>query len=159
MLCVRDGWAEAPEASRREAADHAREALEAGENDPGVVANAAFVLARLGEDIGAMIGLVGRALALNPSYARGWCVSSNLRIFAGQPDLAIKHLETSLPEPAQAYGSAPIPDMGRLDEMRAILARLRAITPPVVPSDLPFRNPEDRELFLSGLRRAAGEVT
>ena len=49
--------------------------------------------------------------------------------------------------------------MGRLDEARAIVARLRAITPLVVPSDLPLRNPEDRELFLSGLRLAAGEAT
>jgi len=49
--------------------------------------------------------------------------------------------------------------MGRLDEARAIVARLRAITPLVVPSDLPFRNPEDRELFLSGLRLAAGDET
>src|SRR5260370_15445743 len=47
--------------------------------------------------------------------------------------------------------------MGRLDEARAIVARLRALTPVVVPSDVPFRNPEDRELFLSGLRLAAGE--
>ena len=43
-----------------------------------------------------MIGLVDRALALNPSYARGWYLSGILRIFAGQPDLAIEHLETSL---------------------------------------------------------------
>jgi len=27
-----------------------------------------------------------------------------------------------------------------------------------VPSDLPWRNPEHRELYLSGLRRAAGEA-
>jgi hypothetical protein len=44
----------------------------------------------------------------------------------------------------------------RLDEARAIVARLRAITPQIVPSDLPWRNPEDRELYLSGLRLAAG---
>jgi hypothetical protein len=49
--------------------------------------------------------------------------------------------------------------MGRLDEARAIVARLRAITPLVVPKDPPFRNPEHRELFLSGLRLAAGEAT
>ena len=49
--------------------------------------------------------------------------------------------------------------MGRLDEARAIVARLRAITPLVVPSELPYRNPEDRELFLSGLRLAIGEAT
>ena len=49
--------------------------------------------------------------------------------------------------------------MGRFDEARAIVARLRTITPQVVPSVLHFRNPEDRELFLSGLRLAAGEAT
>jgi hypothetical protein len=48
--------------------------------------------------------------------------------------------------------------MGRLDEARAIVARLRAMTPQVVPSDLPSGNPEYRELFLSGLRLAAGEA-
>ena len=48
--------------------------------------------------------------------------------------------------------------MGRLDEARAIVARLRAITPRIVPSILPWRNPEDRELLLSGLRMAMGEV-
>jgi hypothetical protein len=49
--------------------------------------------------------------------------------------------------------------MGRLDEARAIVARLRTITSRVTPSDLPYRNPEHRELFLSGLRLAAGERT
>jgi adenylate cyclase len=48
--------------------------------------------------------------------------------------------------------------MGRLDEARAIVARLRAITAQVAPSDLPWRNPEDRELALSGLRLAADEA-
>jgi hypothetical protein len=48
---------------------------------------------------------------------------------------------------------------GPADEARAIVARLRTITPLVVRSDLPFRNPDDRELFLSGLRLAAGEET
>jgi hypothetical protein len=41
---------------------------------------------------------------------------------------------------------------------RAIVARLRATTPLIVPSDLPLRNPEDRDLLLSGLRLAAGEA-
>jgi hypothetical protein len=47
--------------------------------------------------------------------------------------------------------------MGRLDEARAILARLRLITPLVVPPDRPHRNPADHELLLSGLRLAVGE--
>ena len=49
--------------------------------------------------------------------------------------------------------------MGRLDEARAIVARLRAIAPLVMPSDMPLRNPQYRELFLSGLRLALGETT
>jgi hypothetical protein len=49
--------------------------------------------------------------------------------------------------------------MGRLDEARAILARLRAVASQVTPSYLPWRKPEDRELLLSGLRLATGQTT
>ena len=49
--------------------------------------------------------------------------------------------------------------MGRVDEARAIVERLRNITPVVVPSATNYRNPEHRELYLSGLRLAAGEAT
>ena len=49
--------------------------------------------------------------------------------------------------------------MGRLDEAREIINRLRAMTPVVVPSAMHWRNPEHRELYLSGLRLAAGEAT
>ena len=198
LRLVTDGWAEAPETSPRKARDLARQALQVGENDPGILAIAAQVLAQFGEDIGAMMGLVDRALALNPSFARGWNLSGLLRVWAGQPDLAIEHLETSLRlsprermgQPLVVLGMAyffkhqfdqaaaklllAIQDdpgfppsyralaacyahMGRLDAACTIVARLRIITPLLVPSDLPFRNPEDRELFLSGLRLAAGE--
>ena len=43
-----------------------------------------------------MIALVDRALALNPHYARGWSVSGNLRLWAGQPGIAIEHVEAAL---------------------------------------------------------------
>ena len=48
--------------------------------------------------------------------------------------------------------------MGRLEDAREIVERLRAITPVVVPGAVPLRKPEHRELFLSGLRLAAGEA-
>jgi TolB-like protein/class 3 adenylate cyclase len=200
MRLVNDGWADNPETSRGMAADLARQALQVAQNDPGTLANAAQVLAYFGENIDAMIALVDRALALNPSFARGWFRSGVLRVWAGQPDLAIEHIEISLRlsprermgQPLVAMGQAylvkrqfdeaaaklllSIQDhpgypnsyralascyahMGRLDEARAIVARLRAVTSQVVPSDLPYRNPEHRELYLSGLRLAAGETT
>ena len=195
-----NGWAKEPESNRRKGIDVARQALQATQNDPGVLANAALALVQFGEDIGAMIGLVDRALALNPSYARGWYLSGLIRMFAGQHDLAIEHVETALRlsprermgQPLSAIGTAylfkhqfeeaavklllSIQDhpgfphsyralsacyahLGRLDEAREIVAKLRAITPQVMPSDLPFRSPEDREFFLSGLRLAADEVS
>jgi adenylate cyclase len=49
--------------------------------------------------------------------------------------------------------------MGRLDVAREMVTRLKTITPVVVPSIILYRNPEHRELFLSGLRLAAGEAT
>jgi adenylate cyclase len=69
--------------------------LVAGE-DPTVLVNAAFALGYFGEDINAMIALVDRALALNPSSARGWHASGTLRLWAGQLELAIEHERTSL---------------------------------------------------------------
>jgi tetratricopeptide (TPR) repeat protein len=199
LRLVVEGWAEEPGTSRRKASDLARQALQAAEDDPGILANAAQVLARFGEDIGTMISLVDRALALNPSYARGWFVSGLLRVWAGQPDLGIEHVETSVRlSPRERIGSTqfvigmayffkrrfdeaaskllasfqdhpgyPQPyrflaacyaHMGRIEEARAIVARLRTITPLVVPNELPERNPEHRELLLSGLRLAVDEA-
>ncbi len=48
--------------------------------------------------------------------------------------------------------------MGRLDKAREIVRRLRAITPAVMEPATRYRKPELRELFLSGLRLAAGEA-
>lgn len=49
--------------------------------------------------------------------------------------------------------------LGRLDEARAAAARLRSITPIVVMDVGVYRNPELRELLLSGLRLAASEAS
>jgi len=49
--------------------------------------------------------------------------------------------------------------MGRLDEAREVIRRLRVITPVVVPSICELRKPEHRELYLSALQLAAAEAT
>jgi adenylate cyclase len=169
-------------------------------DDPGILANAAHALAYFGEDIGAMMALVDRALALNPSFARGWNLSGVLRYWAGQPDIAIPHIKAALRlSPRARIGTTlaaigcahflsrrfddAAPDlllaiqddpshttpyrflaacyahMGRLDEAHEIVERLRAIAPVVIPDASYLRNPEHRELYLSGLRLAAGEGT
>jgi len=196
---LHDGRSEDRSADRLKGVDFARRALEAAGDDPGILANAAQALAYFGEDIGAMMALVDRALALNPNYARGWQVSGILRAWAGQPDIAIERVEaalrlsprarvgTSLNVIGQAHflsrrfdeavpklllaiqedPSFPNPyrvlaacyaHMGRLDDAREVITRLRAVTSLVIPEASRFRNAEHRELFLSGLRLAMGEA-
>ena len=46
--------------------------------------------------------------------------------------------------------------MGRLEEAREMVERLRALTPSVVPTAEHWRDPQQRELYLSGLRLAVG---
>jgi adenylate cyclase len=197
LLAV-SGSTEDPEAERRTSVDLARRALLIGPDDPDVLAPAAFVLGCFGEDIDVALGLIDHCCSLNPSCARGWYSSGVLRIFAGQPDLALEHLERLLrlssrdrltdyltgigeafffsrqfdeaaakllasleraPRFPVTYRvlAACYAHMGKLDEAREIVERLRAITPLVVPSATYYRKPEHRELFLSGLRLAAGE--
>jgi TolB-like protein len=192
------GWTEDPEAARRTSVDLARQALRVGPDDPNVLALVAFVLGYFGEDIDVAIGLIDHGLTLNPSFAAGWHWSGVLRIFAGQPGLALQHFETFLrlsprdrialylssigeahffnrrfEEAAEnllaSLERAPgfpityrvlascLVHMGRLDDARQMIARLRAITPVVMEPATRYRNPELRELFLVGLRLAASE--
>ena len=201
-VCLRslsDGHSQNPEAERRKGIDFARRALGVADNDPGVLANAALALAYFGEDIGAMMALVDRALTLNPSYARGWHISGIVRLWAGQPDIAIRHTEAALrlsprarigpslsvighahffnrrfdeavpklilaiqedPTGTISYRilAACYAHMGQLQQARETVERLRAITPVLFPDASHFRNPEQRELYLSGLRLALGET-
>jgi TolB-like protein len=194
-----NGWTDDRETNRRIGVNLARQALRVGGDDPDVLAPAAFVLARFGEDIDAAIALVDRSLVLNPSFARGWACSGYIRMFAGQPDLSIKHFETALrlsPRDRKAsylmgigmaqffagrfeeaaatlqlslqelphYSNAHrflascYAQMGRLDEAREVIKRLRDITPIVMPNLTTYWNLEQREFYLNGLRMAAGEA-
>jgi adenylate cyclase len=203
VCCFRllfDDRSEDREADRLKGVAFARRALEVAGDDPASVANAAQALAYFGEDIGAMMVLVDRALALNPNYARGWHVSGNIRLWAGQLDIAVEHMEAALRlSPRARVGTVlaaigaghsyarrfdeavpkllvaiqedpgyPLPyrhlaacyaHMGRLDDAREMVRRLRAITSVVIPDTSHLRNAEHRELLLSGLRLAAGEAT
>ena len=193
------GWINDAGANRDEALRLTRRALAAARDDPVVLAYGAYVLAYFGEDIVAANALIDRALELNPSFAVGWWRSGWLRLWAGQPDLAIKQFETGLrlsprvrmhdpflgigvghffarryhearemllrsmqenPNwvPSYRFLASCYAQMGRLGEAREIIERLRTLTDVVVPHATHWRNAEHRELYLEGLRLAAGEV-
>lgn len=158
------------EENRRAAVGLARDALVAAADDPGVLGRAAMVLGRFGEDIDAALALIDRALVLNPSLAYGWYWSGWLHLFVGQAELAIEHFETSMRLILGGRGGsiwlgwAWLISSVTASRMRwrrsAIDPQAAGSTHPVVvPSANPFRRPDHLELFLSGLRLAAGEAT
>jgi adenylate cyclase len=198
VLMDSNDWPSDREANRRAGVDLARRALQVAGDEPSVVAYAAAVLGYFEPDIDAAIRLMERPLSLNPSFAFGWLLSGFLKLWAGQPDLAIPDLENSLrlnPHDRRAFQLTGIgiahffnrrfddaieklsvsleelssyvatyrflassyAHLGWLDEAREIIERLRRLTPVVVPAVPPYRNREQRELYLSGLRLAAGE--
>jgi len=195
-----NGWTDDRETNRHAGLDLARRALRVAADDPDLLARGAYLLGYFGEDIDAAIGLMDRALVSGPSLAHGWFWSAFLRLFAGQPDIAIDHFERyrrlsphdpllprclsgigtahffnrrfeeaaklllmSLEElptyaPTYRFLAASYAHLGRLDEARAIVARLRRITGDVETNARRwFRNPENRELILSGLRLATSD--
>ncbi|HEU0217253.1 MAG TPA: tetratricopeptide repeat protein [Stellaceae bacterium] len=200
MQLSSDASASDRDAIREKGIDFGHRALGVAGSAPGVLADAAYALACFGEDIHAMIALVDRALAFNPSYARGWQISGFLRLWAGQTDLAIEHAGRALRLSPRALAgvtswligaalffsrrfeeavsrlrvameempvfptsyrflAACYAHLGLLDEARATIARLRALSPEVIPTyPLPFRDPQHRELYFSGLRLAMGET-
>jgi TolB-like protein len=199
LCCMRlriDGRSKDYDADKEKGIDYARRALRAASDDPGVLANAALALSWANEDLDVVIALVERALALNPSYARGWYISGMLRWLAGELDLAIEHGETALrlgprgrvglihnllggallhagrfaealpklllaiqdepdmPTPHRILASC-YAHLGRREEARAVMARLRKLTTLTEYPGTEFRNPAYRDLLLSGLRLAA----
>jgi adenylate cyclase len=107
-----DGSSTDPVSDSRKGADFARRALHVAGEDPGTLANAAYSLAYFGEDIDSMMALVDRALALNPSFARGWHISGVLKVWAGQFEAAIEHLETALRLSPRARVGASLSTIG-----------------------------------------------
>jgi adenylate cyclase len=216
--CTKD-----PAINLRQGTDLARRALRIARDDPDVLGRAAHAFAYFGEDIDAAIALVDRARELNPSFALGWFRSGWLRLWRGEPDLAIEHFQASLrlsprnPIAASFLGigvghvlsrhfeearvmllrslqesPSSVPPhrwlavccahMGRLEEAREMINRLRTIMLDTEPGVSPYssaehreaiqdhlravlrngasqyRNPEHRELYLSGLRLVLGEM-
>jgi adenylate cyclase len=67
-----NGWSNNPDVNRQMGISLARRALQVAGDDANVLSAAGFVLAYFGEEIDVAMGLVDRALALNPSLARAW---------------------------------------------------------------------------------------
>jgi TolB-like protein/class 3 adenylate cyclase/tetratricopeptide (TPR) repeat protein len=84
-------WLVDPEKEAAEALRLAKRALEVGRDDAFVLAPVALTLLMCSGDVETAVTLVDRALKINPNLAHGWSNSGWIRVFSGNPDLAIEH--------------------------------------------------------------------
>jgi adenylate cyclase len=99
------------------------------------------------------------ALRLSPRARVGWSHADlgaayflSRRFGEAVPELRLVIQEDPSLPLAHRFLAACYAHMGRLDEAREIVARLRAITPVVIPDVSYLRKPQHRELYRSGLR-------
>jgi adenylate cyclase len=109
---------------------------------------------------------IATAVRLSPHdmAARAVFASGLAYFMAGRFEEARAKLLSSLQEfpgwaPNYRFLAACCAQLGRMDEAREFVRRLRDITPVVLPDASHWRDPEQRELYLSGLRLAIGEET
>jgi adenylate cyclase len=105
-----------------------------------------------------------KSLRLNPRDLGGATLMANgvAHFFARRLDQARAMLWLSLQHhpgwvPTYRFLAACYGHLGQLDEAKIVIERLRALTPVVLPSAHHWRDPEQREFYLSGLRLAMNE--
>ena len=106
-----------------------------------------------------------RSLRLDPRDPNGRILMAKgiAHFFARHLDQARTMLLLSLQEhpdwvPTNRFLAACYARLGQLDEAKIIVTRLRALTPVVLPSADHWRDPEQREFYLSGLRLAMSKT-
>jgi TolB-like protein/Tfp pilus assembly protein PilF len=86
------GWIADRMQETAECARLARRAAELAKDDAAALSKAAHAIASVARDIDSGAVFIDQALKLNPNLAAGWYVSGWIRLFLGDPDVAIEHL-------------------------------------------------------------------
>jgi TolB-like protein/Tfp pilus assembly protein PilF len=87
-----NGWMADREREIVETARLARRAVELDKDDAVALSCGGFALAYVVGELEAGVAFIDRALLLNPNLATAWIVSGWVRVWLGQPEVAIEHL-------------------------------------------------------------------
>src|SRR6266404_6319040 len=91
-----NGWSSGTANEIAEASRLAQRALELGKDDASVLCGSGWTLAFVVRDLGVGAALVDRALMLNSNLAEAWRCSGWMRIWLGDPKLAIEHFARAM---------------------------------------------------------------
>jgi len=95
------GWMVEHVQESEEATRLARKAVHLGGDDPVALCMGGYALAFVAHEFDDAAAFMDRGLAVNPNLAQAWVLSSWLRIWRGEPDLALDHV-------AQAMRLSPV---------------------------------------------------
>jgi TolB-like protein/DNA-binding SARP family transcriptional activator/Tfp pilus assembly protein PilF len=87
-----NGWMADREEEIAETARLARRAVELDKDDAAALSCGGFALAYVVGELDAGVAFIDRALLLNPNLASAWIVSGWVRVWLGEPEVAIEHL-------------------------------------------------------------------
>jgi TolB-like protein len=79
-----------------EATRLAREAVLLGKDDPVALCMGGYALAFIALEFDEAAALMERGLAVNPNFALAWTLSAWLRVWRGEPNLALEHAERAM---------------------------------------------------------------
>jgi TolB-like protein len=85
------GWISDQAGESAEGVRLARTAVNLGADDSFALGMGAYALAFLAREFDNAAAFMDRALAVNPNLARAWMLSAWLRVWRGEPDLALEH--------------------------------------------------------------------
>ncbi|WP_171708613.1 adenylate/guanylate cyclase domain-containing protein [Bradyrhizobium archetypum] len=95
------GWMVEDTQESAEATRLARKAVHLGGDDPVALCMGGYALAFVAHEFDDAAAFMDRGLVVNPNLAQAWMLSSWLRIWRGEPDLALDHV-------AQAMRLSPV---------------------------------------------------
>jgi tetratricopeptide (TPR) repeat protein len=90
------GWLTEPASETAEGTRLARRALELGRSDPPILTMGGFGLAYLEGDLDFGGASLDRAVELNPNYASAWALGGWIRVWRGEADAAIEHVQRAI---------------------------------------------------------------
>ena len=85
------GWMDDRIQESAEAVRLARKAVLLGEDDPVALCMGGYALALIAREFDDAAAFMDRGLAVNPNLGRSWILSAWLRVWRGEPDLALEH--------------------------------------------------------------------
>jgi TolB-like protein len=91
-----DGWVTNTAHEVAEAARLAQRAVELGKDDAVALASAGMAVARVVGDLQYGASLIHQALKLNPNLVSAWIPSGWVKVWLGEPDVAIKHFKSAI---------------------------------------------------------------